>query len=100
MPFSGIGNREANRSLSREKRMIGYLQGRPLKVENDTVVLLVQGVGYELHCSASTLADAEGKAFLELWVHTHVREDALMLFGFSTELEKKMFLSLLKVNGV
>jgi Holliday junction DNA helicase RuvA len=80
--------------------MIGYLQGRPLKIENDSVILLVSGVGYELHCSQSTLSDAEGKAFLEIWVYTHVREDALVLFGFSTELEKKIFLSLLKVNGV
>src|SRR4051812_7037 len=80
--------------------MIGYLQGRPLKAETDTLILLVQGIGYELHCSQSTMTDAEGKTFLELWVYTHVREDALSLFGFSTELEKKLFLSLLKVNGV
>jgi holliday junction DNA helicase RuvA len=80
--------------------MIGYLQGRPLKIENDTILLLVQGVGYELHCSQSTLADSEGKPVVELWVYTHVREDALQLFGFSTELEKRIFLSLLKVNGV
>jgi len=80
--------------------MIGYLQGRPLKIGTDTLILLVQGVGYELHCSQSTLADAEGKSLLELWVHTHVREDALSLFGFSTELEKKIFVSLLKVNGI
>jgi Holliday junction DNA helicase RuvA len=80
--------------------MIGYLQGRPLKIGTDTLILLVQGVGYELHCSQSTLADAEGKTLLELWVHTHVREDALSLFGFSTELEKKIFTSLLKVNGI
>lgn len=80
--------------------MIGYLQGRPLKIENDHMLLLVQGVGYELSCSQSTLADCEGKTFVELWVHTHVREDALQLFGFSTELERKIFHSLLKVNGV
>lgn len=80
--------------------MIGYLQGRPLKIDNDTLILLVQGVGYELHCSQSTLTDAEGKTMLELYVYTHVREDALQLFGFSTELEKKIFVSLLKVNGI
>jgi holliday junction DNA helicase RuvA len=80
--------------------MIGYLQGRPLKIEGDSLLLLVQGVGYDLLCSQSTLADAEGKSYLELWVHTHVREDALQLIGFSTALEKKIFLSLLKVNGV
>lgn len=80
--------------------MIGYLQGRALRTTQDSVILLVQGVGYELSCSQSTLNDLEGKSFVELWVHTHVREDAIHLFGFSTESEKAMFLSLLKVNGI
>lgn len=80
--------------------MIGYLQGRPLRFGADHVILLVQGVGYELHCSAQTLAALEGRDFVEVWVHTHVREDVIQLFGFATELEKAVFLSLLKVNGV
>jgi Holliday junction DNA helicase RuvA len=80
--------------------MIGYLQGRPLRIAIDHMILLVQGVGYELHCSAQTLADLDGKSFVEAWIYTHVREDALQLFGFSTELEKSIFLSLLKVNGI
>lgn len=80
--------------------MIGYLQGRPLRYFADHMILLVQGVGYELHCSTQTLMDLEGKTFVEVWVHTHVREDALMLFGFATETERALFLSLLKVNGI
>ncbi len=80
--------------------MIGYLQGRPLRYFSDHFVLLVQGVGYEVHCSANTLTDLEGKSLVEVWVHTHVREDALQLFGFSTEMERTLFLSLLKVNGI
>ncbi len=80
--------------------MISYLQGRPLRFGADHMILLVQGVGYELHCSTQTLQDLEGKAFVESWVYTHVREDALQLFGFSTEFEKTLFLLLLKVNGV
>jgi holliday junction DNA helicase RuvA len=80
--------------------MIGYLQGRPLRMGTDHMILLVQGVGYELNCSAQTLGDLDGKSFVELWAYTHVREDALQLFGFSTELEKAVFLSLLKVNGI
>jgi Holliday junction DNA helicase RuvA len=64
------------------------------------MLLLVNGVGYDLSCSASTLSDLDGKSFVEVWVHTHVREDALQLFGFSTEIERALFVSLLKVNGI
>ncbi|MGE0525965.1 MAG: Holliday junction branch migration protein RuvA [Bdellovibrionales bacterium] len=80
--------------------MIAYLQGRPMRFGADHMILLVQGVGYELLCSTQTLQDFEGKSFVETWVHTHVREDALQLFGFSTELERALFLNLLKVNGI
>lgn len=80
--------------------MIGYLQGRPLRFTQDSMLLLVAGVGYDLSCSAQSLMDLDGKNFVEVWVHTHVREDALQLFGFSTELERGLFLSLLKVNGI
>lgn len=81
--------------------MIGYLQGRPLSSHSpDELILLVQGVGYELHCSTQTLQALEGRSFVEVWVYTHVREDALQLFGFATELEKSLFVSLLKVNGI
>ncbi len=80
--------------------MIGYLQGRPLRFAADHMILLVQGVGYELNCSTQTLQDLDGKPFVEVWVHTHVREDALILFGFSTENEKGLFYALLKVNGI
>ncbi len=80
--------------------MIGYLQGRPLRFATDHMILLVQGVGYELNCSTQTLQDLDCKTFVEVWVYTHVREDQLHLLGFSTELEKALFLSLLKVNGI
>lgn len=80
--------------------MIGYIQGRPLRFTSDQVLVLVQGVGYELSCSQSTLDSLSGKAFVELWVYTHVREDALQLFGFASESEKNTFISLLKVNGI
>lgn len=80
--------------------MIGYLQGRPLRFAADHMILLVQGVGYEVHCSTQSLQDLEGKSFVEVWVHTHVREDAFTLFGFSSEEERALFQSLTKVNGI
>lgn len=86
--------------------MIGYLRGKVVVgpfdgVGDDSLTLDVNGVGYELICSSNTLGDVlERGDEVRLWVQTQLREDSLTLFGFSTALEKKMFNSLLKVNGV
>lgn len=80
--------------------MISMLRGCPWKIYSDRVIVDVSGVGYELFCSSNTLQDFIANERVEVFVHTHVREDALHLFGFSTENEKSLFLSLIKVNGV
>lgn len=80
--------------------MIGFLSGTILERTEDGLLLDVSGVGYELTCSANTLGDVATSAEARLHVHTAVREDAITLYGFSTALEKRMFLSLLKVNGI
>lgn len=82
--------------------MIGYLRGKIIEVQPDTAIIDVQGVGYEILASAHTLSDLTtllGKEII-VWIHTHVREDALQLFGFHSKDEKNLFLALLKVNGV
>lgn len=80
--------------------MIGWLKGRIVERSEDGLVLDVNGVGYELQCSLSTIDAVLGFEEACLWVQTQVREDAITLFGFATTLEKRMFLSLIKVNGV
>ena len=80
--------------------MIGFLAGRIIDRHEDGCVLDVNGVGYELSCSVTTLDDTLSSDDVRLWVHTAVREDAITLYGFSAAVEKQMFLSLLKVNGV
>lgn len=84
--------------------MIAFIQGQILERSEETLVVNVNGVGYELNCSNNTLDDSlafeSSGQDVRLFVHTSVREDAITLFGFSTALEKRMFLSLLKVNGV
>lgn len=81
--------------------MIGFLQGQIVENHEDGCVVDVNGVGYDVSCSSTTLADlSEMAGAVRLWIHTAVREDAITLYGFSTTLEKRMFLSLLKVNGV
>lgn len=82
--------------------MIGYLKGNVLDVGIETVILECNGVGYELACPGGVLQDmaTHRHTTQELWVYTHVREDALQLFGFASPDEKEFFLTLLKINGV
>lgn len=82
--------------------MIGYLRGRIRDVRNEALLLDVQGVGYEVFCPQGFLDRCEGSLgqIAEVWVSTHVREDAFLLFGFADREEKQFFLQLLKVNGV
>lgn len=81
--------------------MIGRLTGRLATKAPDQILLDVAGVGYLVHIPLSTfyeLPDVEKPA--SLWIHTHVREDALSLFGFLTERERSLFLLLLGVAGI
>lgn len=82
--------------------MIGYLRGVPLTVRPDSVLLDVGGVGYALSIPVSTYYALEraGEGPVGLYVHTHLREDELSLYGFWTEREKLLFERLIAVSGV
>lgn len=80
--------------------MIAFLQGHILPEDAETVIVNVHGVGYELMCSTHTMAAVSSLSQAQIWVYTHVREDILQLFGFSTKAEKELFLSLIKVSGI
>jgi Holliday junction DNA helicase RuvA len=82
--------------------MIGRLTGRVVAQEADGVVLDVGGVGYELAVPVGTLgrARADDMGRVTLWIHTHVREDVLALFGFADETERVAFRMLLGVSNV
>lgn len=84
--------------------MIGYIKGCVIDLSPETVIVEVGGVrggvGYELQCSVNTLDACTLGDEVALFVQTHMREDALTLFGFASRLEKNLFLSLVKVNGV
>ncbi len=81
--------------------MIAHLSGLLLSKLPNSVIVDVNGVGYEITIPLSTFYDLseEGSA-VALRIHTHVREDALQLFGFRTEREKKLFLQLTSVSGI
>lgn len=81
--------------------MIGRLTGVLSAKQPPSLLLDVNGVGYEVDAPMSTfykLPDVGQKA--ALLIHTHVREDALQLYGFATEAERVLFRSLIKVSGV
>lgn len=80
--------------------MIGFLEGKALKVEKEEILLNVGGVGYQVFCSESTGLETKDKSSLQLWIHTYVKEDKIELFGFLTQKEKLWFTSLIKINGI
>src|SRR5262245_36627862 len=84
------------------KRMIGRLTGELLQCGPQEVVLDVGGVGYLLRIPLSTFYAVSGRpnGSVSLHVHTHVREDALFLFGFATAEERSAFERLISISGV
>lgn len=80
--------------------MIGYLEGRLKYLDATRAVVLTGGVGYEIRISLSTYYRLEGKPEAALEIYTHVREDALALFGFATAEEKFAFEKLISISGI
>lgn len=81
--------------------MIGWLRGRLLDHAGDgDVVVDVGGVGYRVTVPAPLRSRLVGGSEVELHVHTHVREDALVLFGFGSAAERRCFEVLLGTHGV
>ncbi len=82
--------------------MIGYLRGKTLRLTPEKLLLDVGGVGYELHIPLSTYAeiDRAGGEPIGLHVYTHVSENALELFGFWDESERRLFERLIGVSGI
>ncbi|ODA67563.1 Holliday junction ATP-dependent DNA helicase RuvA [Methyloligella halotolerans] len=81
--------------------MIGKLTGKLDAVGPDTLILDVGGVGYEVTCSSRTLSQLPGVGeAVSLAIDTHVREDAIRLYGFGTEHERAWFRALQSVQGV
>ncbi|MCB9520451.1 MAG: Holliday junction branch migration protein RuvA [Myxococcales bacterium] len=81
--------------------MIAWLHGKVVSKSFESVVVDVGGVGYELLVSLRTLEALPGPGGeCTAYVHTHVREDAILLFGFSDAGAKRLFVELTTVNGI
>lgn len=81
--------------------MISYLRGTLLQVEENRILLDVQGVGYEVAVTSGFLQQlpAQGEE-VEVYTHLQVREDAWQLFGFPSAQDRSIFRLLLKTQGV
>src|SRR6476620_310623 len=81
--------------------MIGFLSGKLLEKEVSSVLVDVGGVGYEVTIPLSTFYElGEVGSDVQLRIFTHVREDALQLFGFKTARERDLYLKLISVQGI
>lgn len=83
--------------------MIGYLKGSILQRTPERVLLDVHGVGYTVSIPLSTFYELQkvgDEQPVGLFIHTHVREDAMELFGFWTERERLLFEKLIMVSGI
>ena len=81
--------------------MIGHLRGTVLEKHPNQVIVEAAGVGYEIQIPISTYTSLPGEgSAVALRIYTHVREDALLLFGFATAEEKLVFERLISVSGI
>ncbi len=80
--------------------MIEYVKGELTDVTPAYAVIEAHGVGYGMNISLNTYSAIQGKKEARLWVYEAIREDAYVLFGFSTRQERDMFLLLITVSGV
>ena len=81
--------------------MIGFLRGAILRKQPPHLLIDVHGVGYEVEAPMSTFYNLpEPGAEVILYTHLVVRDDAHILFAFGTETERRLFRSLIRVNGV
>jgi len=81
--------------------MIAHLSGTLLSKQANSVIVDVSGVGYEVNIPLSTFYDLEDLgSTVQLRIYTHVREDAIQLYGFKTARERELFLKVISVTGI
>jgi len=92
---------EGIQSPGNSLKMIAHLSGTLLSKQATSVIIDVGGVGYEVTIPLSTFYELEDLGSpVQLRIYTHVREDAIQLFGFKTARERELFLRLISVSGI
>ena len=80
--------------------MIEYLKGTLADLTPALAVVDCNGVGYGVNISLNTFSSIQGKDVVKLWITESIREDAYQLWGFSTRVERELFLLLTSVSGI
>jgi holliday junction DNA helicase RuvA len=80
--------------------MIEYLNGNLAELTPTLAVVDVNGVGYAVNITLVTYSELTGKTACKLYIYEAIREDAHLLYGFSTQSERELFLLLISVSGV
>lgn len=80
--------------------MIEYLKGTLTELTPALAVVECHGVGYGVNISLNTFSSIQGKEEVKLWITESIREDAYQLWGFSSRVERELFLLLTSVSGI
>ena len=80
--------------------MIEYIRGELAEITPALAVIDCNGIGYGIHISLNTYSAIQSKKSVKLYIHEAIREDAHVLFGFSTKQERELFLLLISVSGI
>src|SRR4029077_20353403 len=97
-PRAPLPARFCDWGASARQAVIAQLRGRLLDKQPNRIIVDVNGVGYDVFVPLSTFYSlGEPGADVVVRVHTHVREDALMLYGFATRLEQDLFERLISI---
>ncbi len=80
--------------------MIGFLSGKIISSKPTQILLDVNGVGYVVFISINTFEEISKKETVSLYIHTHVKEDSITLYGFHNESEKEIFVLLISISGI
>ena len=80
--------------------MIGYIEGKVMAGDGITVLLMVNGIGYEVSCSGAAYAMLMNAGEGGVYTYLQVKEDGILLYGFISPEEKNLFIKLISVSGV
>ena len=80
--------------------MIGYLKGKIIKKTEKSIIIEINQIGYSVFTNKNILSDSKEDSEIELFIHSHIKEDIFDLYGFKTYDELEFFKILLSISGI